>query len=68
MWEMILAGRVTVNGGRLVAFEGIDGCGKSTQLQRFTKNAKHAGHDVIVTGEPTTGPTGRRIREMRQSN
>ncbi len=56
-----------MNRGRLIAFEGIDGCGKSTQLERFANNATNAGHDVVVTGEPTTGPTGRRIREMARS-
>ncbi len=60
-------GDTPVNGGRLIAFEGIDGCGKSTQLQRFAENASNAGHDVVVTGEPTSGPTGRRIREMARS-
>jgi dTMP kinase len=60
-------GDTPVNGGRLVAFEGIDGCGKSTQLRRFAENARKAGRDVVVTGEPTTGPTGRRIREMARS-
>ena len=60
-------GDTPVNAGRLIAFEGIDGCGKSTQLQRFAKNATSAGRDVVVTGEPTTGPTGRRIREMARS-
>ena len=60
-------GDTPVNAGRLIAFEGLDGCGKSTQLQRFAQNAKHAGWDVVVTGEPTSGPTGRRIREMARS-
>lgn len=56
-----------MNGGRLIAFEGIDGCGKSTQLARFVQNARKAGRDVVVTAEPTTGPTGQRIRQMLRS-
>lgn len=56
-----------MNRGRLIAFEGIDGCGKSTQLERFAANATRAGRDIVVTCEPTTGPTGQRIREMARS-
>jgi dTMP kinase len=56
-----------VNGGRLIAFEGIDGCGKSTQLQHFAERARSAGYDVVITSEPTNGPTGQRIREMARS-
>jgi dTMP kinase len=56
-----------VNRGRLVAFEGIDGCGKSTQVARLAASLRAAGHDLLATGEPTDGPTGRRIREMARS-
>ena len=57
----------SVNGGQLVAFEGIDGCGKSTQLERVVAWLRASGRDPVVTGEPTDGPTGRRIREMARS-
>jgi len=60
-------GDTPVNAGRLIAFEGIDGCGKSTQLERLARKLRNTGRDVVVTGEPTTGPTGRRIREMARS-
>lgn len=60
-------GDTPVNAGRLIAFEGIDGCGKSTQLERLARKLRSTGRDVVVTGEPTTGPTGRRIREMARS-
>ena len=53
--------------GRLVAFEGLDGCGKSTQLARLAAALRAAGHDPLVTREPTDGPWGRRIREMAKS-
>jgi dTMP kinase len=56
-----------VNDGRLVVFEGIDGCGKSTQLRRLVAALRGRGCDLVVTGEPTSGPTGRRIREMARS-
>ena len=56
-----------MNGGRLIAFEGVDGSGKSTQLERLAARLRAAGREVVTTGEPTRGPTGRRIREMARS-
>lgn len=53
--------------GRLVAFEGLDGCGKSTQIARLAARLVAAGEDVFVTREPTDGAWGRRIREMARS-
>ena len=53
--------------GRLVVFEGVDGSGKSTQLGRAAERLRAAGHDPLVTREPTDGPWGRRIREMARS-
>ena len=47
---------------RLVAFEGLDGCGKTTQVARLAARLRAAGHDVLATREPTDGPWGRRIR------
>ncbi len=53
--------------GTLIAFEGLDGCGKSTQLRRAVARLTERGHDLVVTREPTDGPWGRRIREMARS-
>jgi len=53
-----------VNAGRLIAFEGIDGCGKTTQIARLAERLRAAGHDPVVTAEPTDGEYGRRIRAM----
>jgi dTMP kinase len=53
--------------GKLIAFEGVDGCGKSTQLQLLAAALRERGLDVVVTREPTDGPHGRRIREMARS-
>jgi dTMP kinase len=53
-----------VNRGRLIAFEGIDGCGKTTQISRLAESLRRAGHDPVVTAEPTDGEFGRRIRAM----
>jgi dTMP kinase len=56
-----------VNGGRLIAFEGLDGCGKSTQLERSAARLRAVGCDVVTTSEPTGFPSGQRIREMARS-
>jgi dTMP kinase len=56
-----------VNGGRLVAFEGLDGCGKSTQLELLAARLRAADCDVVTTHEPTEFPSGQRIREMARS-
>ena len=53
-----------VNAGRLIAFEGLDGCGKTTQIARLADLLRKAGHDPVVTAEPTDGEYGRRIRAM----
>jgi dTMP kinase len=56
-----------VNAGRLIAFEGLDGAGKSTQLRRLAATLRAADHAVIETREPTTGSFGQRIRAMARS-
>ena len=53
--------------GRLIALEGLDGCGKSTQAERIAAALRAAGRDVVPTREPTDGPVGRRIRAMARS-
>ncbi len=56
-----------MNGGRLIAFEGLDGSGKSTQLERLAARLRASGCDVVTTREPTEFPSGQRIREMARS-
>lgn len=56
-----------MNAGRLVAFEGIDGAGKSTQLRCLAAALRAAGRSVVETCEPTSGVWGRRIRAMARS-
>jgi dTMP kinase len=56
-----------VNPGRLIVFEGLDGCGKTTQVEALCAALRGAGRDVVQTGEPTDGPNGRRIRELARS-
>jgi dTMP kinase len=48
--------------GILVAVEGIDGAGKTTQVRLLAEVLRDAGQDVLTSKEPTDGPHGRRIR------
>lgn len=51
----------------LVAFEGIDGAGKSTQIERLAAHLRARGHQVVCTREPTGGPWGKKIRAAAQT-
>ncbi len=55
---------MTEKEGILIAFEGIDGTGKSTQVDLLARRLRGEGLMVLATREPTDGPYGRRIREM----
>jgi dTMP kinase len=50
--------------GVLVALEGIDGVGKSTQGRRLENIFKGNGCDVVYLHEPSDSPWGRRLREL----
>jgi dTMP kinase len=50
--------------GLLIAFEGIDGTGKSTQLPLLADWLRGQGCAVVETREPTDGPYGREIRAL----
>src|SRR5690348_14140062 len=47
-----------------VAFEGIDGSGKSTQVKLLSERLKKSGHKVYSTCEPTDSPIGSVIRNI----
>ncbi|MFI5329935.1 MAG: dTMP kinase [Desulfobaccales bacterium] len=48
--------------GFLIALEGIDGSGKSTQAEMLAASLKKDGHQVVLTREPTHGPAGQRLQ------
>lgn len=50
--------------GILIAIEGIDGTGKSTQLRLLGDHLRSRGCSVVETFEPTEGPYGRKIRQL----
>src|SRR5438477_9688058 len=49
-----------------IAFEGSEGCGKSTQVQRLAAHLEQAGIPYLVTREPGGTPIGETIRELLQ--
>jgi len=48
--------------GRFIVFEGIDGCGKTTQLHTLAEILGGVGMKTFVTCEPSDGEIGKRIR------
>ncbi|OGQ86753.1 MAG: dTMP kinase [Deltaproteobacteria bacterium RIFOXYD12_FULL_56_24] len=50
--------------GLLIAFEGIDGTGKTTQIELLAEVLRQRGLSVLTTREPTDGQYGRKIREL----
>jgi dTMP kinase len=50
--------------GRLIAFEGVEGAGKSTQLELLRRALEGRGREVVVTREPGGTPAGERIRGL----
>jgi dTMP kinase len=47
-----------------IAFEGIDGSGKSTQVRLLKEKLEQGGAKVYVTCEPTDSPMGKTIRDI----
>ncbi len=50
--------------GRLITFEGGEGCGKSTQLARVAERIRSTGREVVVTREPGGTPMAEAAREI----
>ena len=52
--------------GFLLALEGVDGCGKTTQAQLLAVSLLQQGREVVLTQEPTNGPVGQKLRRYLQ--
>ncbi|MEV4722910.1 dTMP kinase [Micromonospora humida] len=53
-----------VSNGLFVVFEGGEGAGKSTQLEKLAARLREQGRDVVVTREPGATAVGERIRAL----
>jgi dTMP kinase len=58
----IAAMPITVGRGLLIAIEGIDGAGKTTQANALAERLAVVGLQVVTSKEPTNGPWGQKLR------
>ena len=49
--------------GRFITFEGGEGAGKSTQIERLLRRLKETGVDAMATREPGGSPKAEKIRQ-----
>jgi len=56
--------RLLVRGGTWISFEGIEGTGKSTQIERLAERLRARGLSVLLTREPGGTELGRELREL----
>jgi dTMP kinase len=50
--------------GLFIAFEGVEGAGKGTQVKLLEEHLRSLGHDVLVTREPGGTDLGEHLREL----
>ena len=50
--------------GRFITFEGVEGVGKSTQIQHLADWLERRGRDVVRTREPGGAPLAEKVREL----
>jgi len=62
-----LAERKLLKQGFLIAIEGIDGAGKTTQSAFLEERLAKEGYPVIGLHEPTDGQYGKKIRELAKN-
>jgi dTMP kinase len=53
--------------GFFIVFEGVDGSGKSTQIDLLSEKLRQAGVDHIIEREPSSGAIGKLIRDYAEA-
>ncbi|HEX4603310.1 MAG TPA: dTMP kinase [Candidatus Angelobacter sp.] len=54
--------------GKFITFEGLDGVGKSTQMEKLAMHLREQGMDVITTREPGGTALGEKLRTVLLSS
>ena len=62
--ESALSGLGSGTRGLFITFEGLDGCGKSTQMALLADALTDAGYDVLTTREPGGTALGEALRSV----
>jgi dTMP kinase len=62
--DSVLAGMGSGLRGVLITFEGLDGCGKSTQMELLASALRERGYVVLVTREPGGSVLGEAVRDF----
>ncbi|MGI5940340.1 MAG: dTMP kinase [Thermoleophilia bacterium] len=62
--ESVLAGMGSGTKGILITFEGLDGCGKSTQMELLARGLRERDYVVLTTREPGGTPLGEAVRRI----
>jgi dTMP kinase len=50
--------------GMFITLDGVDGTGKSTQIDRLTSHLKDLGHDVLCVRDPGSTLIGNKLRQI----
>ncbi|MEA2104379.1 MAG: dTMP kinase [Candidatus Cloacimonadota bacterium] len=58
----------SITNGLFITFEGIEGCGKSTQAKLLAKNLTKAGYEILLTREPGGPQISEKIRDILLDN
>lgn len=53
-----------MSNGKLIIFEGMECCGKGTQIEKITNYLEQKGKEVVLAKEPGKTEVGQKIREI----